>query len=1298
MTRDEIEQALLTTGSVNFGAGNGQNIVLSDPTGKRLAKIVFEQLRLSSASDLTNDQHFFELLETTFSERTDETDTDAEANEKSGEPTTEPDRRGWKLKKIKTRGFGGLNATQKDVFEFDAANQDFCIEGQNGSGKSSLANAVLFAMTGKIHRDQYGLLDDPTKSEPVTSDQENNIGNWPPIATYPNSSDFNRALVDISVKLTFGNEEDSETIMATRRLHGMPEALQQEAFVDPKLQTIPTLIEAGLLMPMRIQHIRVPATEDNSQLVGLIRQLIGLEPLLNVAELVDSLTNGSQRFRRYARDNKIDDKANQILRLLGEAREKIREVGTELNLSLEIEAKKPILDDQLQRLGAAKTDLDRQQEEGFKVLEDLSFEDFDPAQAGHRQRVAEAINQLHLDARRQSEVKKQPPVLGAIVTLSGRVNSEEFLALKLALTKALTDFNAANKWATRQREDTLLRLKAVAAAHFEDCDDPLCPLCNQSIKGPTHRDLIKDLLSLKSDAEAAQAQLSDACRRIEQEVMSAAQNVIPDEFMRIERFAVKQNIKDHVISVYVQPAHVADNLPGFTSVGLNALDAAFHSIEEVELGTKQPEPADGDDVARVSRLLEHLEDVVKGAENWKHYRQTFREAWARLFSTNNEHSITARIMKLKEEIEIVEPFRLAGENVQNALELVTEYNVIAYRQETREKVAEALRPLRELRNLVNLTTRRTIKDVSNVAKEIHGSIYNPETLEYEKAEISEYRRKQTLSFQARVYDGLDWCIDATLLANTSWMRGILWSFVFAIRSRAIEKAGCCPFNLIVLDDPQITFDTRNLRGWVKFLGRSDGLKQNQACQLLVMTHSMSFALEMTQMSQIRNAEIETGQPWANPSQIVQGDFASIRFERMISENSDERARHLIGDIRVLAETLLKHSIERFQSEFARRDDSTLGLLIQMIVQSNAKGETPYTDKVFCDVIAVKSSFPAEFKLLSEPHHSVSETISVREARQVYKFWCKSLFPAVRKVWEVYRFLQQSIIGEVAAISLPANCNHRPIRSMALAVARPLILGRVSAYSDGRAASAIRIDSLASVYTLDLNSLGAYRLEKDTLSPVARIGDILLTRIDDRCRVANLIVEDRGTYRVVRRWHEDENARALAVLAASSSNPREVPSAVISRAKGANRRKIVGVLFAADQLQPGEVIDPNAEATALEANSRMVAALISDTDAFEIQGGSAEPIALENQYLLAKPAKTDLAMGVRDLDGKPVIAEDNEDCAFFKRLRVLDDHSVLLESLDKTGAEGLIRLSTIPEASDPTLTKIREVVGVIFDKL
>ena len=328
-------------------------------------------------------------------------------------------------------------------------------------------------------------------------------------------------------------------------------------------------------MPMRIQHIRVPEADDNNQLVGLIRQLIGLEPLLDVASLVDKLVHKGQRFLKYAQDEDIQGKGNGVSKLLEEAQEKIRNLDPDINLLVKIETKKPIPDSQLKNLNENKRELDLRQTNGFQKLEKLAFDEFNPSKSDHQQHVTDTINQLHLDIRRQKEPNNLPPVLREIENLSQRVGEESFVALKSILPKAANDLDNAIEWANRQKKDVLLRLRAAAAEHFEDSEDPLCPLCKQSIKGSKHHDLIKDLNTLKTDAEIAQKSLADASRRIEQEVKSAAQLIIPNNFMQIKHFAVKQDIRNRVQETLVDADRVSDYLPGFAEITQAAIESAL---------------------------------------------------------------------------------------------------------------------------------------------------------------------------------------------------------------------------------------------------------------------------------------------------------------------------------------------------------------------------------------------------------------------------------------------------------------------------------------------------------------------------------------------------------------------------------------------------------------------------------------------------------------------------------------------------------------------------------------------------
>ncbi|MDH2406044.1 hypothetical protein QCM77_40105 [Bradyrhizobium sp. SSUT18] len=81
-----------------------------------------------------------------------------------------------------------------------------------------------------------------------------------------------------------------------------------------------------------------------------------------------------------------------------------------------------------------------------------------------------------------------------------------------------------------------------------------------------------------------------------------------------------------------------------------------------------------------------------------------------------------------------------------------------------------------------------------------------------------------------------------MVANTSWLRAILWAFVFALREETIEAAGSNPMPLVLLDDPQVTFDPRNKRKWAQEIARlaNAGPTDPFGMHLIITTHERQF--------------------------------------------------------------------------------------------------------------------------------------------------------------------------------------------------------------------------------------------------------------------------------------------------------------------------------------------------------------------------------------------------------------------------------------------------------------------------
>ena len=81
-------------------------------------------------------------------------------------------------------------------------------------------------------------------------------------------------------------------------------------------------------------------------------------------------------------------------------------------------------------------------------------------------------------------------------------------------------------------------------------------------------------------------------------------------------------------------------------------------------------------------------------------------------------------------------------------------------------------------------------------------------------------------------------MDATVVANASWLRAVLWAFLFALREEAIEQIGEDPFPLLMFDDPQATFDVQHRHRWARYV--ADLQKGPSNAQIVLATYDETF--------------------------------------------------------------------------------------------------------------------------------------------------------------------------------------------------------------------------------------------------------------------------------------------------------------------------------------------------------------------------------------------------------------------------------------------------------------------------
>lgn len=240
----------------------------------------------------------------------------------------------WRLTRIEAAAFGGLDFIDGPNFVLALNGENWCLEGQNGSGKTSIASAVIWALTGRRCRDQDGLVQDDGHRGPVFNDSGVQIGDWPPTVAYPATVLKLGGTAETWVRLTFQNE-DGDKAEAFRRLTAPPAGDPQfESQIDAALQSTPQLIETGLLMPARLARIGFGVKSQS--IYEAVKLLTGLDQLADIGEGAANFSHKAKRFLKYASDNGIQT----IEAKLGSALERAAEESKKADFELRIASKR----------------------------------------------------------------------------------------------------------------------------------------------------------------------------------------------------------------------------------------------------------------------------------------------------------------------------------------------------------------------------------------------------------------------------------------------------------------------------------------------------------------------------------------------------------------------------------------------------------------------------------------------------------------------------------------------------------------------------------------------------------------------------------------------------------------------------------------------------------------------------------------------------------------------------------------------------------------------------------------------
>ena len=618
----------------------------------------------------------------------------------------------WRLARIETQGFGGLNTWKGSSFAHDLREDSLLIDGPNGSGKSSFVAAIAWALTGDRPRDaiQVGSAHDRAA---VFNPAGKAIGNWPPLACYPVDASSLSAQPDVRVKLTFRNPAGIEASAERSLSNG-----QVVAQFDPQLELPGTLIESGVLMPIRLSGIRFGAGEG--LLLEAVQTLTGLDEIVVLGDFVSELCHKGREYLGYARAQGRDGVVANFDSAMQRATDALKPLSRTIQDFQPADTKDP--------KGSMATLGTELQESATRLLQVIRADlasTIDLTKIDDQRKVAVAIDRARRDV---AEGLRGLPAF----TIMSEIRESLTETRSTALTDAIGWARAQLQEAITLHEATLVdprfRLKALAAAfHAEHSAGSIenCPLCEQSLQG--NAVLAKELQRLQTAREAAQRTFRDNANAITKTLESSIPSGVLKWRDQIAKFTPKAHLVAGMTSRFITAEQYRDCLAGIAA----AVEAELSNVPTDDLNAKPSgfirEDLDGSRAANEAiAMAEHIVEIAawsrRNDEAWKQW-------WTNLAgsgqSPQSAVSLSAKLDRLDEAVKASAPYSAAAAELRVAWKLGRRVVEIDAEQQLRQAIADAISPLKELRNFAEVEVKNAIEGLSSrmsqLLEDIHRS-------------------------------------------------------------------------------------------------------------------------------------------------------------------------------------------------------------------------------------------------------------------------------------------------------------------------------------------------------------------------------------------------------------------------------------------------------------------------------------------------------------------------------------------------------------------------------------------------
>lgn len=1132
-----------------------------------------------------------------------------------------------KLKKLEAHRFAGLHkfgtpdaAPANYVHEFTSSLTLF--EGRNGSGKTSLLNAIIWALTGEMLRPQRepeAAEDFECRVSAADGSGEHTTHKLSPLTPMPDVEQYRPdqpwVPADTWVELTFIDETGVDVPVIRRSQGRSPQGKLKEAPPDLTVLGIdPIAVRIGTIMPGLLPLIKVGS---ESELGRAVSQLTGLSALVDLAEHVRRATTKIDK--EFVKAKTADrDRADRDYGTAKDDLEKI--VLANPNLTPAQAVPLPSDDKGIeQTLGGITKHFEEAKAAAFESARDILGEHFDPSKPA-------LLSDLEKNVVQALERVSQPQTLTSAARLNAlrQITPELLNAAEAKIQVILAEAKALNALAQNPSEAARTRLYARVATWIADHPDPkrnddACVVCGGALDHAVDPVSGRPVKMHLHEAAADAALLSQTLSRWAENAQGDLMRSLP-EALRAETAA---DLPAHPCDLY--RAAIVDELFAFDpfrgALAELRTQTASAFDETVKDRAALAEPVEitlpmGCDV--LGKALKRLDCAIRFAR-WRQGNDTLaRDIFTRVLGCapkeeepREKITLTGKLLDLEVTVKAAKP-------VSDALVQCGRLKVhLKARRAAEQRLIEYATASTALANLAGLgqladdqvnQLRKTLrKDAAVWRSRIYLGAF-PDTA-HELVDTA-MGRKGELDLVVQT-GGVS--APAQHVTNASALRASLVAFFLAFWGYVLKERG--GMTTLVLDDPQELLDDENRERLAAALDPLVAL----GAQLIVTSYDSRFCARVSRLpiaGGIRHLEVHPAtrqQPVirTTPS-LPEIQLRKKRFDD--DRNAEEPARDFADGCRVFFEDRLGDMFDDpAHAAWAKvNSDPTLATFIQRLRQlvKNAGPQGMFSAHVFrrfVDHSALADRSPV-LVLMNKAHHGRRQEIRAADVAQCADDLTELLELVEQMYEECYRWRRRDAPKDQPATQAHLELQVPPaLTSMSRLEMNVVICPDLAAFTQHAPSG----ESQESPERLDphlLDGTVAYYLRRPNFGFAAPVGSLAIVEAvpgpaEDRL----LVIARHGNATYARRLVRGTSAGVIGLTAEVPDPRTRTPKTIVLPEAEVAIHRVVGVIF------DHSIKVPQGKEEALQVDVNDVLKHIEI--AFRVVDDSAVPLALENQVVL-----------------------------------------------------------------------------------